>query len=133
MSNGKVNTAALPPPDALRPEVSGQFVVPRTALEATLANLWARVLGIGQVGVFDNFFELGAHSLSLVQVHGQLKRALGKDIALLDMFRFPTVSSLAEHLTQNQPAPVVLSGVHERAQQRRAARGAAKKGRKTSS
>ena len=69
----------------------------------------------------DNFFDLGAHSLTVAEVHARLQTALGREIALVDLFEFSTVSALAAHLagTQNVAAATQLA---ERAQRRRLAR-----------
>ena len=66
--------------------------------ERTIADIWQELLGIQQVGVDDNFFDLGGHSLLAVKAHRRLKEAFQKEIAITDLFRFPTVRTLAEYL-----------------------------------
>src|SRR5262249_15934002 len=66
--NGKIDRAALPAPDGVRPELAAGYVAPRTTTEELLAGIWADVLGIDRVGVHDDFFELGGHSLLATQV-----------------------------------------------------------------
>ncbi len=56
------------------------------------------------MGLHDNFFDLGGHSLLLVQAQGRLREALGRDIPVVDLFRFPTVSLLARHLGEDSAA-----------------------------
>jgi len=96
--NGKVDRAALPEPDAGRPELGTDYRPPRSELERTIAAVWREVLGVEAVGVHDNFFDLGGHSLLLAQAHSRLI-ALGHDLTLLDLFRHPTVDALARRLS----------------------------------
>jgi len=100
--NGKVDRKALPAPTAARASRAA-YVAPQSQLEQQLAEVWRRVLKVEQVGVHDNFFDLGGHSLLMVQVHTQLKAALGQELPLLKLLEHPTISALARHLRQ-EPA-----------------------------
>ncbi len=93
--NGKVDRGALPPPVR---EAGESFVAPRTGLEREIAAAWEEVLQVERVGVDDNFFELGGHSLLLARLHRRLRDALGLELSVVDLFRFPTVAALARHL-----------------------------------
>ena len=93
--NGKVDRAALPAPDGVRPEVGG-FVAPRTATEESLTRIWAEVLGLDRVGVTDHFFELGGHSLLATRVMSRVRAAFGVEVPLAALFDRPTVAGLAE-------------------------------------
>ena len=95
--NGKLDRQALPAPERDRSDVT--FVPPRSDLERQIAALWAEVLGVGAVGLADNFFDLGGHSLLLVQVHRRLREQLGLDVSIVELFQFPTIESLARHVT----------------------------------
>jgi acyl carrier protein len=91
---------------------------PRNELESVIAQAWKEALGAEQVGLEQNFFDLGAHSLMVAEVHMQLQQSLGREISLVDMFQFPTVHALASHLSgQGAQAPVL-----NRAERRLAAR-----------
>jgi acyl carrier protein len=94
--NGKLDRRALPAPERVLDEAS--YVAPRRPLEAVLAEIWAEVLGCARVGVKENFFDLGGHSLLLVKVQARLREALDRKIPIVELFRFPTVAALAEHL-----------------------------------
>ncbi|MFL5538967.1 MAG: non-ribosomal peptide synthetase, partial [Longimicrobiaceae bacterium] len=94
--NGKLDRRALPAPERASGETS--YVAPRRPLEAVLAEIWAEVLGCARVGVKENFFDLGGHSLLLVKVQARLCETLDRKIPIVDLFRFPTVAALAEHL-----------------------------------
>jgi amino acid adenylation domain-containing protein len=92
--NGKVDRAALPAPDATRPQLADAFAAPSTPAEELLAGIWAEVLGLERVGVHDDFFELGGHSLLVTQVVARL-RAAGQDIGVADLFDHPTIAAMA--------------------------------------
>jgi non-ribosomal peptide synthase protein (TIGR01720 family) len=91
--NGKVDRKALPAPDGTRPD-DGLFVSPRTPEEATLASIWASVLGLQQVGVHDIFFELGGDSILSIQVIARANQA-GIYLTPRQLFEDPTVAGLA--------------------------------------
>ncbi|MEB3357181.1 MAG: non-ribosomal peptide synthetase, partial [Synechococcales bacterium] len=94
--NGKVDRKALPKPDgSSQPE---PLALPRTEVERAIATIWQTVLGLQQVGLHDNFFDLGGHSLLMVRVHSQIQQRLAVEIPLVELFRYPTVSSLAAYL-----------------------------------
>ncbi len=94
-ANGKLDRAALPAPDAGRPELAGGYVAPATPAEELLAGIWAQVLGITQVGTTDSFFDLGGHSLLATQVISRIRVVFGAEIPLADLFDHPTVQALA--------------------------------------
>jgi amino acid adenylation domain-containing protein len=94
-SNGKLDLKALPAPDPIRPDVGERFVAPRTPVEETLASIWAKVLGFERVGVHDNFFDLGGHSLLGAQAMSRAREALQVDLPLRILFEAPTVAELA--------------------------------------
>jgi hypothetical protein len=124
--NGKVDRKALPAPFAatVAPAIPVVAAMPVASpvsqnrpaiahegnLEDAIAAVWARVLGVPQVGRSDNFFTLGGHSLLAVQAHREMKVALNSDrLAITDIFRFPVVSALAAHLGKSitsVPTPV---------------------------
>jgi amino acid adenylation domain-containing protein len=97
-SNGKIDRAALPPPDPGRPELSYSYVAPRTQLEATVCEIIAAVLGLKEVGVQDNFFDLGGHSLLAAQVVSRIREALRIDLPLRALFEMPVLASLSNHI-----------------------------------
>jgi hypothetical protein len=96
--NGKVDRGALPPPAGSLP-VEQALVLPRNDLEETVAAIWQEVLHLDEVGVHDNFFDLGGHSLTLLKVHGKLHSMVKpRELSIVEMFEHPTVASLAERL-----------------------------------
>lgn len=92
--NGKIDRKALPEPHI--GEQSGRvYVAPRTSAQAVLAEIWHEVLGVEQVGVEDNFFDLGGHSLSAVRVMSRIRAAFGVEVPLRRVFEAATISQLA--------------------------------------
>jgi natural product biosynthesis luciferase-like monooxygenase protein len=118
--NGKIDRNALPAPDAAVAAPAAAFVPPADDLEDRIATVWKDVLKLPQVGTRDNFFDLGGHSLLAVQAHRRLKDALQRDLSITDIFRFPTVASLAAHLADGGADRTTQQG-SDRAQGRRAA------------
>ena len=120
--NGKINCKALPDPSTVRPERESAYVAPRSELELTIASVWQEILRVEQVGIQDNFFDLGGHSLLLVQVHSKLRQALATELTITDLFRYPTINALTNHLNQDQPEKSSLEQSQQRAESRLAAR-----------
>lgn len=119
--NGKVNRRALPAPDQQRQNLETAFVAPRTEIERMIAAIWREVLRTEQVGLHDNFFDLGGHSLLMTQVYGKILQAFRRDIAMVELFRFPTVSAMAKYLSQEPSAAPAANVGQDRAALRRAA------------
>jgi acyl carrier protein len=118
--NGKIDRKALPAPDAAAPSAAAtEFVAPESDLEARIAEVWKDVLKLPQVGTRDNFFDLGGHSLLAVQAHRRLREALQRELSITDIFRFPTVQSLAGYLAGDVEGGAQQGA--ERAQGRKAA------------
>jgi acyl carrier protein len=99
--SGKVDRRALPVPAGERPVLDGELVAPRSPLEEVVAGIWAEVLGLEVVGVEDDFFDLGGHSLLVLMVVDALSQALAEDIPLVALFDHPTVRALAEWIGVN--------------------------------
>ncbi|AIY42364.1 Peptide synthetase [Collimonas arenae] len=116
--NGKLDRKSLPAPDTDAYAVAG-YLAPEGEIESALAEIWSELLQIPQVGRHDNFFALGGHSLSILQVVTLLKKK-GARISASDVFTYPTVAALAEHIAQMNPletenrAVLVRSGGRQR-------------------
>jgi acyl carrier protein len=98
--NGKVDRRRLPAPEERRTAARVAFLAPRDEIERSIAGVWRDVLRLDEVGVDDNFFDLGGHSLLLVQVQAKLREALGREIAIVEMFQYPTIRAMASHLAR---------------------------------
>ena len=92
--SSKVDRRALPAPD-LHTNNSDKFVAPRNQLELQLTQIWSRILKVEKVGVQDNFFDLGGHSLLTPYLMAQIKQQFGKDIAIASLYQNPTIEQLA--------------------------------------
>ena len=93
--NGKVDRAALPEPAGGDAPLPDGYTAPRNHLETVVAGLWQSVLGIDRVGVHDDFFALGGHSLRAIQLAARMKTHLGGEMTVRDLFLTPTVAGLA--------------------------------------
>jgi amino acid adenylation domain-containing protein len=96
--NGKLDRAALPVPQWGADDGDHPFVPPRDELEAQIAQLWERLLGVQSVGIEDDFFALGGHSLLAVQLFAEIERTFGKRLPLAALFDGATVEQLAARL-----------------------------------
>jgi acyl carrier protein len=118
--NGKIDRKALPAPAGDAP-TQGDYVAPQSDAERRIADIWKSVLRVERVGVNDNFFDLGGHSLLIVTLQGQLSSAFARDVKVVDLFRFPTVHALARHLTSNVGIAGRLDDIQGRASKSREA------------
>jgi amino acid adenylation domain-containing protein len=103
-SNGKIDRKALPAPEMVSSETSGNLTAPRTPAEEVLAGIWAGVLGLNKVGVFDNFFELGGHSLLATRIISKVRDTFRVEIPLRCLFESPTVAVLAKEIEKARQA-----------------------------
>ena len=95
-ANGKLDRGALPVPDA--PHSEEAYVAPRNAIEAKLAKIWSEVLGLKRVGVHDNFFDIGGHSLIAAQVVYRMNESFPTEDGLIQLFNNPTIAENAARL-----------------------------------
>ncbi|MGZ3458954.1 MAG: non-ribosomal peptide synthetase, partial [Archangium sp.] len=121
--NGKVDRGTL-----ARQELDSGAVVrprlapPRNALEGALQQIWQGLLGLPQVGIFDNFFQVGGHSILAVKLHRSILDAGLGQLELIDLFTYPTIDALASHLARAaEPAAALVQQVPERVQRQREA------------
>ena len=98
-ANGKIDRQGLPMPENLLSRSRGSFVSPQTDAEKIIAREWQEALQVGRVGVDDNFFDLGGHSLLVIGLRDRLADQFEREITPVDLFRYPTVASLAKFLT----------------------------------
>ena len=117
--NGKLDKKSLPLPD-LQLE-KRQHEPPRTELEEIVARAWRQVLEIESVGVHDNFFDIGGHSILAKLVQAKLYSALGQEVELVALFQFPTVASLASFLEGKSLSQDKAPGEAQRAAQQKLA------------
>ncbi|HEX6042686.1 non-ribosomal peptide synthetase [Longimicrobium sp.] len=112
-ANGKVDRRALPAPEG---SDGVEYVAPRTEAERIVAGIWAEVLGVGRVGVHDDFFALGGHSLRATRVISHVRKAMGTDVPVRALFESPTLGEFVCRVAQSAPlveaeaAPMVTAG-----------------------
>ncbi|MCL6753071.1 amino acid adenylation domain-containing protein [Nostoc sp. CCCryo 231-06] len=122
-ANGKVDRRALPVPENLRPELTKTFQPPQSEIEQKIAKIWQELLGVEKIGVDDNFFDLGGHSLIATQLVSQIRKDFQVVISLRHIFEAPTVAELAlviedilieelEELTEEETAKLNGYAIH---------------------
>jgi hypothetical protein len=112
-SSGKVNRKALPAVDDEPQAGQLAFVEPKSAIEREIAAIWEETLQKKGIGIRDNFFDLGGNSLLLVPIHRKLVTRLSANLAVSDLFRFPTIEALSTRLAE--PVPIVAQPAQPRA------------------
>jgi hypothetical protein len=109
-----------------RPELDVDYKAPQTEIEKIIAALWKELLRLEKVGINDNFFDLGGHSLLLTQVHTRLSEKIEskKELTIVDLFRYPTIHSLGKYIEeddkQGQPGEIYRKIQDRAAKQRQA-------------
>ena len=99
--NGKIDRQALPAP-SIAANFTDTFVGPRTPGEEILAGIWSQLLNLKKVGIHDNFFDLGGHSLLITQLLAQVRESFQVELPLRVLFEAPTVAGLAEKIEMQQ-------------------------------
>ncbi|UQZ35485.1 non-ribosomal peptide synthetase [Paenibacillus sp. PK3_47] len=99
--NGKLDRKALPEPDG-QPVLDHPYVSPRNELESQLVSIWTEVLGAERVGIYDNFFDLGGHSLKATSLIARIRQHCGVDVPLRELFAAGTVERLAEYMMKQE-------------------------------
>jgi amino acid adenylation domain-containing protein len=119
--NGKINRSMLPQPKS-RQTINATFNEPNTIFERKIAAIWQSTLHIERVGLDDNFFDLGGHSLLIIRVKSELEEKLGRAIHLVELFEHPTVRALAKHLSHTQSESASFQHLHDQVEVQRASR-----------
>jgi amino acid adenylation domain-containing protein len=104
--NGKLDRKALPAPDPSRPELDSQYVAPRDEIEESVTSIFASVLKLERVGIYDSFFELGGHSLLATQVVSRLRQDLHIEFPLRSLFEAPTAQGVASIIIRKRAEQV---------------------------
>lgn len=118
-ANGKINRNALLSAEIAEPRSSAPLPLPGGGLQTSVLEIWKRVLKVESISIDDNFFDIGGHSLLMVQVHEQLQRMLQRTFPLIALLQHPTIRSIAGYL-ENSDGPGTPSSVEKAAQQRAA-------------
>jgi len=106
--NGKIDRKALPEPEIYRSDGAGEFAPPTTSMEVALAGIWSEALRTDRIGVDDNFFDLGGHSLLSIQVITKIERKIGVRLDARDMV-LQTLRQLATLCEENLGEAIAVS------------------------
>ncbi|WP_268640027.1 condensation domain-containing protein, partial [Paenibacillus alvei] len=118
--NGKIDTRALPIPTVSSWSQEG-YAAPQTPAEELVSAVWSHLLGVERIGIYDSFFDVGGHSLLATQAVSRLREVFGVEVAVRDLFQYPTIESLSRRLTllaqggegeKRPPIQAVERGVH---------------------
>ena len=109
--NGKVDRRALPAPSQARPDLDVEMVAASNATERDLAQIWSQMLGISQIGIDDNFFDLGGHSLFVAKMMTQVEATFAVKLTLNDLFSAPTIAGLALAISDAQQPHLLTATV----------------------
>lgn len=112
-ADGKVDRQNLPLPDRARRNPDASFVPPRTPVERQLADLWCEVLALEQVGIRDNFFDVGGHSLAATQLISRVHDIFKVDLPVSSLLARPTVANMAAVVVQYQAEMADPDGIAE--------------------
>jgi non-ribosomal peptide synthetase component F/acyl carrier protein len=102
LPTGKVDRRSLPEPERSRPELENPFVGAETFIQEKLAMIWAEVLNLDRVGIHDNFFDLGGHSLTASRIVSQVIKEFRLELSLRSLFQSPTVAAMAAIIDGHQ-------------------------------
>lgn len=130
--NGKIDRKVLPQPEIKRADLDNVYIPPQNENEEKIATVFKDVLQMDKVGIKDNFFDLGANSLLLVQISAKLSEALAQKIPVLALLQYPTIKALVTHLTRANEQAVDKHTPDEdkaQAEKRKSTRNREKKGR----
>lgn len=119
--NGKVDRKSLPDPDREHSDAQAEYVAPRSETERTITAIWQELLNVKKLGIHDNFFDLGGHSLLMVQLYNKLREAFHKEVPMVELFRNPTIAMLSQYFSGDSPEAHTLKKAHTRASRRLAA------------
>lgn len=100
-TNGKLDRKALPEPENIGSSNKDTFTPPENEVQRKIAEIWKEVLEVEEVGIRDNFFEIGGHSLMLIQVYKKLKETFVKEFSLIELFTYSTIQAIAVFLTED--------------------------------
>jgi acyl carrier protein len=96
--NGKIDRKALPKPEGLQRDIQSSYIAPQSGLEQNIVKIWQELLQVKEIGIEDTFFDLGGHSLLIVQLQERLKQALNQSIPVTVLFQYPTIKTLVQYL-----------------------------------
>ena len=121
--NGKLDRARLPDPRKNSQAFTSKHEAPRNQVERTIASIWQEELRLEKVGIHDNFFDRGGTSLSMARVFDRLQAKYGNRLKMVELFRYPTIGTLAKYLSDEQPETFRQTRVDQLVSRQKEARG----------
>ena len=112
-TSGKIDRKSLPPP-ARTSQTGKNSMAPRSEAERLVSRIWQDILKVDEIGVDENFFDLGGHSLMLIKVLARLQKEYEKKLSIVDLFQHPTVSEQAALFVQEQTTKADTARWHSR-------------------
>jgi len=118
--NHKIDRDLLPAPEAER-QLEAIYAAPGDVTEQKVALIWEEVLKVEKIGIHDNFFDLGGHSLLILHLHNKIREEFETDVPIVQLFEHPTIYALARHLSQGAEKQASLTDASRRAQKQKSA------------
>jgi amino acid adenylation domain-containing protein len=115
MPNGKIDQQALLAAVEVSAGLEVAYLEPQSEVEQNIARVWQELLHVEKVGIEDNFFDLGGHSLLMIKLQNRLQKVINKDISLIELFQYPTISSMTKYLAGSRGDEATLKQLHDRA------------------
>jgi len=110
--NGKIDRKALPLPSPQQVRSDVDFVAPQTSTEKELAAIWTEILGSDHIGIHDNFFNSGGHSLTATQLVAHIRKTFFVELSLRDFLKYPTIAGLAGLIEESILSNVSDAKIH---------------------
>ena len=117
--NGKVDRKALHARGDSGAQAKSEFAPPDTGLEKAIADIWAGLLGREDIGIYDNFFEAGGDSMSIVRMQSKLREIFDEEIPVTKLFHYSTIHALAQYLGQEGVAEETIQSKADKRRGRR--------------
>ena len=111
LTNGKLDRRALPKPNRARPELAALYTAPRNEMEASVVQIWEAVLDVRPIGIHDDFFDLGGHSLTATRVVSRVVNQFQLELPLQSLFESPTIADMAAVITAHQGKTLDAQGL----------------------
>jgi amino acid adenylation domain-containing protein len=122
-SSGKIDRQALPDITQYNVVAKAPYIAPRNQTEQIVVAIWQSVLHVDNIGIHDNFFDLGGHSLLLIEMFDKLQQTFdNKKITIVDLFRYPTVSTFTEYIRQEYQSSMNNEQIDKQANRQKSAR-----------
>jgi hypothetical protein len=122
-ANGKIDRKEFPDPFEIDIKHIDENIAPKNKTESEILQIWKEVLNIDSIGLNENFFDIGGHSLLLIKVYQLLvsKIIVKKDLSVIELFQYPTIYSLAKFLDHESQQNTVPDKIQDRANKQREA------------